>query len=116
MDDITIAKAFVGLAFSPDEKFLYASGGNDNKILIYKILNKKLLLDGEIVLDKPWPVKVSPAGLCATDQFIYVVSKENNSLYKLNIDSKSIEKRIDLPAEPFTCILSPDKATLYVSV
>lgn len=116
LDDITIAKAFVGLAFSPDEKFLYASGGNDNKILIYKILNKKLLLDGEIVLDKPWPVKVSPAGLCATDQFIYVVSKENNSLYKLNIDSKSIEKRIDLPAEPFTCLLSPDKATLYVSV
>ncbi len=116
LDDVTIAKAYVGLAFSPDEKFLYASGGNDNKILIYKISNKKLILDGEIILDKPWPVKVSPVGLCATDQFIYVVSKENNSVYKLNIASKSIEKRMDLPAEPFTCLLSPDQSILYVSV
>lgn len=116
LDDVTVAKAYVGLAFSPDEKYLYASGGNDNKILIYQILNKKLVLDGEIVLGDPWPVKISPAGLSATDKFIYVVAKENNSLYKLNIDSKSIEKRIDLPAEPYTCVLSPDKETLYVSI
>jgi DNA-binding beta-propeller fold protein YncE len=116
LDDVTIAKAYLGLAFSPDEKYLYASGGNDNKILIYKIINKKLILDGEIVLDDPWPVKVSPAGLCVTDKYIYVVAKENNSLYKLNIESKSIETRIDLPAEPYTCMLSPDKSTLYVSI
>ncbi|MFT4856826.1 MAG: DNA-binding beta-propeller fold protein YncE [Algoriphagus sp.] len=116
LDDVTIAKAYLGLAFSPDEKYLYASGGNDNKILMYKIVNKKLMLDGEIILDDPWPVKVSPAGLSATDKHIYVVAKENNSLYKLNIESKSIEARIDLPAEPYTCILSPDKSTLYVSI
>ncbi|MCH6236021.1 bifunctional YncE family protein/alkaline phosphatase family protein [Cognataquiflexum rubidum] len=116
LDEVTIAKAFLGLAFSPDEKYLYASGGNDNKILIYKIVDKKLILDGEIVLAEPWPVKVSPAGLTVTDQYIYVVAKENNSLYKLNIASKSIEKRVDLPAEPYTCLLSPDNKTLYVSI
>ncbi|MFT7425272.1 MAG: WD40 repeat protein, partial [Algoriphagus sp.] len=38
LDDVTIAKAYLGLAFSPDEKYLYASGGNDNKILMYKIV------------------------------------------------------------------------------
>ena len=116
LDDKTIEKSFLGLAFSPDEKHLYASGGNDNKILIYKILNNKLEDAGEIVLEKPWPEKVSPAGLCATKDLIYVVSKDNNSLYILDIASKSIKKQIKLKAEPYTCLLSPDQTRLYISM
>lgn len=104
------------MAFSPDEKYLYASGGNDYKVLIYSIINKKLEQSGEIVLDKPWPVKVSPAGLCATKDLIYVVAKDNNTLYVLDIASKSIKKQIKLNAEPYTCILSPDQSKLYVSM
>ena len=30
LDNIEVAKCWVGLKFSSDEKFLYASGGNDN--------------------------------------------------------------------------------------
>lgn len=44
------------------------------------------------------------------------MAKENNSLFKLNIESKSIETGIDLPPEPYTCMLSPDEKTLYVSI
>jgi YVTN family beta-propeller protein len=116
LDDKTIEKAFVGLAFSPDEKYLYASGGNDNKVIIYGIVNNKLKEEGEIVLDKPWPVKVSPGGLCATKDLIYVVSKYNNSLYVLDIATKAIKKQIQLTAEPYTCILSPDLSKLYISM
>jgi YVTN family beta-propeller protein len=116
LDDETIAKSWLGLAFSPDEKYLYASAGNDNKINIYKIENNQLQKDGEIVLDKPWPVKVSPAGLCATEKHIFVVAKDNNTLYQLDIASKSILKKIPLAAEAYTCILSPDKNLLYISL
>ena len=35
LDNIIIPKSWVGLKFSADEKFLYASGGNDNRILKY---------------------------------------------------------------------------------
>ena len=116
LDDETIAKSWLGLAFSPDEKYLYASAGNDNKINIYKIENNQLQKDGEIVLDKPWPVKVSPAGLCATEKHIFVVAKDNNTLYQLDIASKSILKKIPLAAEAYTCILSSDKNLLYISL
>ncbi len=116
LDDKKIDKSWLGLAFSPDEKYLYASAGNDNKINIYRIENNKLEADGEIVLDKPWPTRVSPAGLCATENQLFVVSKENNSLYQLDIQSKSILKKVELPAEPYTCILSPDKQSLYISL
>lgn len=116
LDDKPIEKSWVGLAFSPDEKKLYVSGGNDNKILLYRLESGKLIDDSEIVLEKPWPVKVSPAGLCVTDKNLFVVSKENNSLYVCNLADKSIVKQVQLPAEPYTCLLSPDKKTLYISL
>lgn len=116
LDDEIIEKAWLGLAFSPDEKYIYASAGNDAKINIYKIENNQLQKDGEIVLDKPWPVKVSPAGLCATEKHIFVVAKDNNTLYQLDISSKSILKKIPLASEAYTCILSPDKNLLYISL
>lgn len=84
LDDKMVDKAWVGLTFSTDEKQIFASGGNDNKILIFNIINNKLEQAGEIILDKPWPTKVSPAGLCATKDFIFVVAKENNTVYRLN--------------------------------
>lgn len=116
LDDKAIEKSWVGLAFSPDEKFLYASGGNDNKVNIYKIENNKLINDGEIILDKPWPVAVSPAGLCATETHIFVVAKDNNMIYQLDLGSRSVIKKTQLPAEPYTCVLSPDKNLLYISL
>lgn len=44
IDNIEIPKSFYGLKFSKDQKFLYASGGNDNMILKYEI--KKAFVTG----------------------------------------------------------------------
>ena len=37
LDSIEIAKSWLGLKFSSDEKYLFAGGGNDNWILQYAI-------------------------------------------------------------------------------
>ena len=42
LDNIIIDKSWLGIAFSNDEKYLYASGGNDNWILQYAVVNDKL--------------------------------------------------------------------------
>src|ERR1700745_82542 len=42
LDERIIAKSWYGLAFSHDEKMLYASGGNDNRILAYHIEGNKI--------------------------------------------------------------------------
>src|SRR5688572_6192378 len=42
LSTVIIPKSWYGLKFSADEKFLYASGGNDNWILKYAILGNKL--------------------------------------------------------------------------
>src|SRR5665811_1760310 len=87
LDNIEIAKSWLGLKFSADEKYLYASGGNDNWILKYSITNNKLLLKDSIKLGKKWPEKISPAGIEIDDEknLLYVVTKDNNSLYVITV-------------------------------
>ena len=118
LDDVKTAKSYYGLAFSADEMTLYASGGNDNKILIYNIIDNKLKANGEIVLGKPWPVRVSPVGLCLDDaqQKLFVVTKENNFLYVCNTQQKAIVDSVSLGYKGYGCQLSPDKKMLFVSL
>lgn len=114
-----IGKAWYGLKFSADEKKLYASGANDNIILIYPIVNKKLAAADTIVLGKPWPAeKIGPTGLEVDDagKRLYAVTKENNSLYVFNLQTKKLLNKLDLGAEAYDCILSPDKSKLYISL
>ena len=118
LDSITIAKSWLGLKFSADEKYLYASGGNDNRILKYAIINNKLQLKDSIILGDAWPVKISPTGIELDDakQIMYVVTKENNSLYVVNLKTKTIIQKDTLGAEAYTCLLSPDKKELCITV
>jgi YVTN family beta-propeller protein len=113
-----IPKSWYGLRFSADEKYLYASGGNDNWILQYAITNKKLVLKDSIRLGKKWPVKISPAGLDIDDarKLLYVVTREDNSLYIIDLTTKNTLQRVPLTAEAFTCLLSPNKKELYISL
>ncbi len=119
LDNIEVAKSWLGLKFSADEKYLYTSGGNDNWILKYAIINNKLKLKDSLILGKKWPKKISPAGIEIDDKkhLLYVVTKDNNSLYIYNLITKKLDRdTIALGAEAYTCLLSPDKKELYVSV
>ena len=111
-----IAKSWVGLAFSADEQYLYAGGGNNNHILQYRIANNQLQLTDSINLGKPWPNKISPAGIAIDDEqkLLYVVTKDDNSLYVADLVTKKVKNIYKLNGEAYTCILSPDKKTLYI--
>lgn len=117
LDSVVIAKSWLGLAFSDDEKSLYVSGGNDNWILQYAVKNNKLVLRDTIVLGKPWPEKISPAGIALDDNrhLLYVVTKENSSLYIIDLLRHAIVRRFPLGGEGYTCLLSPEKKELYIS-
>lgn len=118
LDSIDIPASWLGLAFSKDEKNLYASGGNDNWIVEYAIQKNKLLLKDSIKLGDKWPTKISPAGLTINylTNTLFVVTKDNNSLYTIDLGSKKITSQIALPAEAYTCLLSSNKKQLYISI
>lgn len=115
---IEIPKAFYGLKFSEDEKYLYASGGNDNWILKYSINNNKLELSDSLTIGKKWPTKISPVGIEIDENknILYTVTKEDNSLYEINLKTKLIIRKTSLGHEAYTCILSNDKKELFISL
>jgi YVTN family beta-propeller protein len=118
IDQVEIPKSWYGLTFSPDGKKLYASGGNDNCIRIYEIRNSKLVFTDSLKLGEKWPVKISPAGLTIDPvrNLLYVVTKEDNSLYVFDLATRSIKQKRSLGGEGYACLLSPDNQYLYISV
>ena len=117
LDSVVIGKSWLGLTFSKDGKTLYASGGNDNWIIRYKVKASKLEIYDTIVIGNPWPEKISVAGIAVDDDrnLLYTVTKENNSLYVVDLKAKKVQKQIPLGGEGYTCLLSKDNKMLFVS-
>jgi YVTN family beta-propeller protein len=118
LNTLVIPKAWYGLAFSDDDKSLYVSGGNDNRINQYNIIENKLVFTDSFLLGKPWPKKIAPAGIAVDNKSnkLFVVTTEDSSLYVINTATKAILHKMSLGAEGYACVLSPKKDQLYISV
>jgi len=117
IDSVIIPKAWYGLAFSPDDQYLYAAGGHDNKIVRYEIIQNKLNKKDEIVLGAVWPNRVAPSGINfdSKRQKIYVVTRDNRTLYVIDAKTQKIEKQFGLDGEAYMSVLSTDAKELYIS-
>ncbi len=119
LDQQTVPAAWVGLAFGAQNRTLYASGGESNRIHCFQIKNDKLVPDSALVLGQPWPAqKIGVAGLAfdARRQRLYAVTREDSALYTLDVRTRATLRRTKLPAEAYTAVLSPDGSQLYVSL
>lgn len=117
ISDIPIDKSWYGLSFSEDGQFLYASGGHDNVVHRYTTAGGLKIKDQFRLGDK-WPNKIAPAGLAVSDRLnrLFVVTNYDNALYVFDAKSTAQLSRIQLDAEAYACILSPDLRKIYVSV
>src|SRR5664279_1967194 len=117
LDSVYMGNSWLGLIFSDNDKFLYVSGGNDNWIVKFEVTSGHLVPNDTIILGKPWPERISVAGMAVDDrkQILYVVTRENNSLYVIDLKTKKFTHRLPLGGEGYTCILSPDRKLLYIS-
>ena len=117
LDQVEIEKSWYGIAFSSDEKNIYVSGGHDNRILKYEIVNQKLKRVDSFQLDRPWPVKVGPAGLAIDEssKLMYVVTREDKMLYVVDLQTKKVVHTYGLDAEAYDCKLSPKTKELLIS-
>lgn len=117
LDSIIIGKAWLGMTFSDDSRFLYASGGNDNMVVRYSVKNNRLSVFDSIIIGKPWPVKISVAGIALDDKrhLLFAVTQEDNSLYVLDTGTKKVISHYALGGKGYTCLLSPDRKLLYIT-
>ena len=117
IDSLLVEKSFYGLQFSADDQQLYASGGHDNRIMVYGIKNGKLFKSDSIRLGNPWPNRIGPSGLALDEArgMLYVVTREDKQLYMVDLKSKKVVKTYGLDAEAYDCKLSKDGKELFIS-
>jgi YVTN family beta-propeller protein len=119
LDERELGKAWYGLAFSHDEKDLYVSGGNDNWILDFHLQDNKLGKADTLKLGLQWPKNdICPTGITVNknNSRLYVVTKDDSSLYVINPATHGIIKKVQLPGMAYSCTLMPDEKTLYISL
>jgi YVTN family beta-propeller protein len=116
---IPISKYWLGLKFTRDGRRLIVSGGNDNRILVYAMDAGHLTLTDSISLGAPRPTqRLWVAGLDVDDVSgrVFVVGRESDSLYVVNLARRSVDQRLSLGAKPYTCLLARDRSKLFVSL
>ena len=119
LDQKEVRRSWYGLAFSPDEKDLYVSGGYDNWVLDFHIRDNKLAGADTIRLAQPWPQeKTCPTGIVVdkANRHLYVVTKGDSSLYEIDAHSHTLIRKVPLPGPAYSCLLAVDEKVLYISL
>ncbi|MCZ8516925.1 bifunctional YncE family protein/alkaline phosphatase family protein [Paenibacillus filicis] len=108
---------YIGVAFSPDGKKLYASAGDNQKIRVYNFDNGTLTEQSPILMKDqnntnfyPTGVTVSPDG-----KFLYVANNMNKSVSQIDLSSGQISATIPVGKDPYMVLVSHDGNSLYVT-
>ena len=117
----TIAQpaAFIGLTFSPDGRKLYASGGNDDVVYVYRWSGDRATEDRSIVLQEKKDSKSGgtsyPAGLAtsADGRFLYVAENLGDSVAVIDTARRHVVQRILTDRYPYA--VAVDAHHVYVS-
>jgi YVTN family beta-propeller protein len=117
---------WLGLVWLPDGKHLLASGSGENVIYQFTWDNARLTAAGTIQLGPP---ERHPGGevienagfvagmaLTADGKRLYATELYGQRVVSIDLASKHVDATVDLPAEPYTCLLSADGRTLFVSI
>lgn len=131
---VTVRKSWLGLAFAPDGKRFYVSGGDDNEVLVFDFAYGKATEAGKIMLGSsqyhaldsrkreearrqgrgefafPAGIAVSPDG-----RRLYVAENLSNQVAVVDLSNQQVITKLAVGEYPYDCTISPDGRRLYVS-
>jgi YVTN family beta-propeller protein len=113
------AAAFLGLAFAPDGRTLYASGGNQDVVYRYAWVDNRATLRDSVVIEPKAPGKNGkryPAGLALSPDGMrmYVAENLTDSLAVVDLASARVVQRLGVERYPYGVVVDAQGA-VYVS-
>lgn len=111
--------SFLGVAFAPDSKTVYVSGGDNGAVISYDIVNLKRIdsisLNGKIngvVYDDSF---TSDLLVNESKNELLVLDRGNFRMVRIDLATKQITASVKTGRQPFGLSLSPDKRTAFVA-
>jgi YVTN family beta-propeller protein len=114
---LTLDHAWLGLAWHPDGKRLYSSGAGGSTVDELTFADGTLTRGSSFRLAQPSPesfvggVAVAPDG-----GRLFAVQVLGQTLSAIDLARGGVAATVALPAEPYTCLVSRDGRTLFVSL
>ena len=116
---VPVENAWLGLAWHPDGKRLYVSGGGASTVVEMQVTDGGLKPGATIQLEKPKPSDTSfTAGIAISPdgKRLYAVHALGQLLSAVDLEAGKVIQEAQLPAEGYTVLVPPDGKTLYVSL
>ena len=120
-DRVSVDHAWLGLTWHPDGKRLYSSAGAQNAVNEFTFAKERLTAGGMYPLGRPQQVAgehsfvgglaVSPDG-----RWLYAAEVLGKALSVVDLQRGRVRQTLDLPAEAYTALTTPDGRTLFVSL
>jgi len=117
--------AWLGLAWSSDGKRLYAAGAAENSIYEFTWAKGGLTGAGRIAIGQPERRTGGEflnagfvGGLAAAPdgKTLYAIQVFGQALSAVDLEARKESKKVGLPAEPYTTVVSGDGRTVFVSI
>lgn len=111
--------SFLGVAFSPDSKTVYLSGGDNGAVIVYDIENLQRLdsisMNGKIDSVDYEDSFTADLLLNENKNELLVLDRGNFRLVRIDLAAKKITASIKTGRQPFGLSLSPDKKIAFVA-
>jgi DNA-binding beta-propeller fold protein YncE/phospholipase C len=113
---IPLKETFNGLAFSPDGKNFYVSGGDSGVIYVFAYRHGEATLEREVKPD-PLAKNMFLAGIAVHPHtgIVYVCNEGNHEIWQLKPESLLLDKTVSVGQHPHSCVFGGDGVHLYVS-
>ncbi len=116
---LPIKKSWMGVCFNSQGNRIFVSAGNDNGIHEYVFEHDSASYLRTIELGKPFPKEdISPTDITINNgnTLLYVATKGNNSLYKIELSSGKILGVLAFSHPLYSCAIDEKRHLVYVSV
>jgi YVTN family beta-propeller protein len=131
---VMVKKSWLGLAFAPDDKRFFVSGGDDNEVMVFDFAGGKAEQSGKIILGSADYHKLGdreraaarrqglgefafPAGIAVTPdgKRLYVAENLTHKVAVVDLTTQQVSAKIAVGEYPYDCEVSGDGKRVYVS-